>query len=317
MRIYIRMKKKAVIGIGTLIIFIAMILVAAVAAGVIIRTSGILQERAFAVGGEARKRLVTGMEVLEVLGDANTTSNTIADFEIYVRTRAGSRPVQLKTTGITFSTQNEAYAAELQHSLTEEFNTNLTGIYNSTWTDLSVDLNEDYLTDRIRVVNGTGDYLLVQFNVSGVDGIVNVSTGVNGSSSDERNISLSESKLLKDEQIYGFLDLVGNLTTSDNTINASAMTEFRLRQFPEVNVCDFDHLIPARFYCFESRLGDADTVLEPGELYVLKFKLIDSEALEEEEKFQFNFMPKDGAVTFLESTPPSVIQEKKVVLWPA
>ena len=313
----LRGNKKGDTGIGTLIIFIAMILVAAVAAGVIIRTSGILQERAFAVGGEARKRLVTGMEVMEVLGTANSTTNTITDFEIYVRTRPGSRPVQLKTTGITFSTQDEAYAAELQHSSTEEFNSNITGVYNSTWTDLSIDLNEDYLTDRMRVVNGTGDYLLIQFNISGISGTVNVSTGVNGTSSDERNISLSEEKITRDGMVYGYIDLSGNLTTTDNSINASNMTEFRIRQFPEVNVCNFDNLIPDRFYCFESRLGDADTVLESGELYVLKFKLTDSEALHEEDKFQFNFMPKDGAVTFLESTAPNVIQDKKVILWPA
>lgn len=312
-------KKRAVIGIGTLIIFIAMILVAAVAAGVIIRTSGILQERAFAVSGEARKRLVTGVEVLQVVGTSNVSASNIPKLEFYLRTRPGSRPVQLQTTGMTFSTQSIALSANLQHRLTESFNKDLTDNVNSSWVSFGYDMNGDQINEKYRVVNGSVDGVddvgIFQFNVSGVSGSVNVSLGVNLSSTSERNVSLNEVPISKNDNIYGFVSVQGNMTEA-NILNASSLSTLKIRQFQEDTICNFDDLIPERFYCYESRLGDSDTVLEAGELYIVKFQLRPEDALSEEEVFQVNFIPKDGGITFLQASPPNVISDKKIILWP-
>ena len=61
--------KKADIGIGTLILFIATLLVAAVAAGVLIQTAGSMQESATKTGSQVKSEIATSVKVVEVFAE--------------------------------------------------------------------------------------------------------------------------------------------------------------------------------------------------------------------------------------------------------
>lgn len=110
------MRKKGVMGIGMLIIFISTILVSAVAAGVIIRSSGILQQRALEVEESTRQRLVTRVEVVAVDAVANITTEQVLGFEILVRLGAGSYPLSYDEFAINFASENLSASAGYSNS---------------------------------------------------------------------------------------------------------------------------------------------------------------------------------------------------------
>lgn len=89
-------------GIGTMIIFIAMVLVAGIAASVLIQTSSRLQSQAMTTGQETTAEVATGLSVEGIQGYA-TTSENIKYLAIEIRPRQGSQEVDLSETLISLS----------------------------------------------------------------------------------------------------------------------------------------------------------------------------------------------------------------------
>ncbi|HEB37768.1 MAG TPA: hypothetical protein ENI14_03810, partial [Thermoplasmatales archaeon] len=94
----IKENNRAFVGIGTLIVFIAMILVAAVAASVLIKTGETLQQRANKVGLQTTREVSSGLVITEVTGYTNADKTYITHLALTVRPRAGSQDVDLRNT---------------------------------------------------------------------------------------------------------------------------------------------------------------------------------------------------------------------------
>ncbi len=91
-------------GIGTLIIFIAVILVAAVAAAVLVSTASNLQQRSIQTGIQTEEGISTGLEAVSVMATDGSQGSDIENFEVLVRLQAGSDPLNLNNTVVLMDT---------------------------------------------------------------------------------------------------------------------------------------------------------------------------------------------------------------------
>jgi len=109
---YLIKNKSASMGVGCMIIFIAMVLVAGIAASVFIQTSNSLENQALKTGGESKKEVSSGIRVLEITGQYGTrvvhgTAHTgVHNMTILVSARPGSEAINLDSVVLTISNES-------------------------------------------------------------------------------------------------------------------------------------------------------------------------------------------------------------------
>jgi flagellin FlaB len=160
------------VGIGTLIVFIAMVLVAAIAAGVLINTAGLLQAQAQQTGQETTSEVSDVIQIGKVVGyeyddrfndDATgAVSNAAGDKEIEtlnatVRLASGSDPINLSKASWTM--QTNGYASVVSGSKAND------GI--KFYPVQSVEANETIIADQ-------EDLMIVQYQLENISGVVNL-----------------------------------------------------------------------------------------------------------------------------------------------
>ena len=102
-----RDRDRGQVGIGTLIVFIAMVLVAAIAAGVLINTAGFLQSSAEQSGEQASEQVTNRLVEVNTIG--NVTDNGEVDWvNMTTRLAPGSNDVDLNDTTMQWVSPDES-----------------------------------------------------------------------------------------------------------------------------------------------------------------------------------------------------------------
>ncbi|MBD3261383.1 MAG: hypothetical protein GF334_06810 [Candidatus Altiarchaeales archaeon] len=114
-------RNKGLMGVGTLIIFIAIILIAAVASSVLITTGGSLQQKALVTGVQTEESVASGVEAISLMATDASENHSVQHFELLIRMQSGSEPINLNNSVITVDTtdtyQNLDYNTTIDKNL--------------------------------------------------------------------------------------------------------------------------------------------------------------------------------------------------------
>ncbi|RLG35905.1 flagellin [Methanosarcinales archaeon] len=146
-------------GIGTLIIFIAMVLVAAVAAAVLIQTSGVLQQRSQETGSQAIEEVSSNIGIENIVGHRSSAStNDLEYVNITVKVMAGAGDIDISQ--LRISIQNKTGRTDnIQYSATNLTSTTFTVTERR-------DEDDSYNTANSNYVINSGDLVTINLKPS-------------------------------------------------------------------------------------------------------------------------------------------------------
>jgi len=96
------------VGIGTLIVFIAMVLVAAIAAGVLINTAGFLQSQSQQTGESSSEQVTNRVDVVSAVGE-DVNGGSVGTVRVTVKQAPGAGNIDLSQTIVQWTDDSGAY----------------------------------------------------------------------------------------------------------------------------------------------------------------------------------------------------------------
>ena len=143
-------ERRGQVGIGTLIVFIAMVLVAAIAAGVLINTAGLLQAQAQQTGEETTAEVSNVIQIGSVVAKDTAGNNKLDEINASIRLASGADPINVSKASYTLATAGNA--SVITGNPDENSNDALT--------DISIkqgDVNDDIIAEQQDLVIVTFD----------------------------------------------------------------------------------------------------------------------------------------------------------------
>ena len=159
-------EERGQVGIGTLIVFIAMVLVAAIAAGVLINTAGFLQTQAEATGEESTAQVSDRLQVVSQSGtfDDAQGNGQIVELDFVLAQSPGASNIDLSETSVeligedgqeTFTLSTDADGTNI-----DMFKGDNTVVFTDTSDRAQVTLGLDATSDLVNNNAGDSPYVL-------------------------------------------------------------------------------------------------------------------------------------------------------------
>jgi flagellin-like protein len=303
--------KKAEMGVGTLIIFIAMLLVAAVAAGVLIQTAGSLQEKSLATGQQARSQISTNAETVEVSA-TDGRGGALTEFHQLLKLAPGSDEIKLDQVIFTFNTKDKSSTLKYRGIDGVCRNNFTTGYYTrnqespsafniTTWYHFTEDIDFDGVyNDWVHVAVGGAN---LEFNLSGA-GRYNYSiTSLVGASETPVTFTVEKTNINPTNSSFGKISING--TSSKNLTMDTGMAII------------YPHKEGEGMFTVEYLQQGTNHIpgnLQKGDLIKLCYEA--PQNIGEDTEVRLNFIPKIGTATLTDFVTPDVISTERVYLYP-